>query len=271
MLTILGAVLASAIVVFPLARWQMSLSNNTATVSESLDNAGVKLEMMSAMEDRWRQINDMNLDEFKVATNKTTTYGRYTVSEAFETLGKYNSSTGKCDAETPGDDDKACRVATLTVTGPDGVLPLGPVTATRVASAAKQGNIPLGTIIVWSEAKNPDDWKNWHDCNGEPLAGTQLCKKKNICVAPNYQGMFLRGLGGNSAALGVQQDSSVGRHSHYMYYGGYPYAAGTYAGGHGLLKDQGGAQGYTGTTGPGIDTATRSVNVAVRYLIRINN
>ncbi len=168
MMTVLGAAVAAAVIVFPLARWQMSLSNNTATVSESLDNAGVKLEMMSALEDRWRQINDMNLDEFKVATDKTTTYGRYTVSESFGTLGKYNSSTGKCDAETPGDDDKACRTATLTVIGPDGVLPLGPVTATRVASAGKSGDaFPVGTIFAYTgKLSDLNKLKDWHICDG---------------------------------------------------------------------------------------------------------
>lgn len=142
-MTVLGAAVAAAIIVFPLARWQMSLNTNVATVTNSLDNAGVKLEMMSALEDRWRQINDMNIDAFKAATNKTTKYGKYTVTESYGTLGIYNESTGNCDSGTPDDDDKACRVATLTVTGPEGVLPLGPVTATRVASA--------GSNVIFSQ------------------------------------------------------------------------------------------------------------------------
>ncbi len=132
------------------------------------------------------------------------------------------------------------------------------------------GGAPLGSVIIWTEANNPEDMENWHDCDGGDITGSQLCTERSICVAPNFQGMFLRGLGGKSLALGVEQADSVGPHSHYMYYGGYPYRAGTVANGHGLLKDRGGAQGYTGTKGDEIGDETRPVNKAVRYLIRIN-
>ncbi len=166
-LTILGSAIAAAIIVFPLARWQMSLSDNTASVSDSLDNAGIKLEMISALEDRWRLINDMNIEAFKVATDKTTKYGKYTVSESYGALGIYNEDTGNCDSGTPGDNDKACRVATLTVTGPENVLPLGPVKATRVASSSggkflREPDFSSSKYLIsgknWSYTLEEDGW-----------------------------------------------------------------------------------------------------------------
>ncbi len=163
----------------------MSLADNTAYVQDNLDNAGVKLEMISALEDRWRQINAMEMEEFKSASDKTTEYGKYTVAESFGVLGKYNSSTGKCDAGTPEDEEKACRAVTLTVTGPEGVLPLGPVTATRIASASgghylKEPDMDKGVLLgsgPWWTATMPFD--------GLIMAGA------GACCAHNY--VYLNG------------------------------------------------------------------------------
>lgn len=69
--------------------------------------------------------------------------------------------------------------------------------------------IPMGSVINWPYSWMPADAENWRECNGQSLAGTTLCKEKGQCVAPNYQGVFLRGYGGNSGALGALQNNSV--------------------------------------------------------------
>lgn len=69
--------------------------------------------------------------------------------------------------------------------------------------------VPLGTVIIWSRNGMPQDAENWRVCNGQSLAGTELCKQSGQCVAPNYQGFFLRGVGGKSAALGEAQAEAV--------------------------------------------------------------
>ena len=77
---------------------------------------------------------------------------------------------------------------------------------------------------------------------------------------PDLRGLFLRGVGGNSAGLGVKQEDSFKAHSHRT-----PMAA----------KDEGGGfysggsifSGYWDTEEVG-GIETRPVNQAVRYLVR---
>ncbi len=119
-----------------------------------LDQLKNELEMKSALEDRWRQINDMSLDEFKSASDKTTDYGKYKISEAFGALGTYNEN-GTCSGGEPSDSSKkACRVATLTVKDKDGNSVLGPISATRVASAQKSVGGGSNTLVTITESQN---------------------------------------------------------------------------------------------------------------------
>ena len=77
---------------------------------------------------------------------------------------------------------------------------------------------------------------------------------------PDLRGLFLRGVGGNSAGLGVKQEDAFKAHSHRT-----PMAA----------KDEGGGfysggsifSGYWDTEEVG-GIETRPVNQAVRYLVR---
>ena len=79
---------------------------------------------------------------------------------------------------------------------------------------------------------------------------------------PDLRGLFLRGHGGNSAALGVRQEDAFKAHSHDFL-------------GHGVLY--GGVENSyravlqwteTRQTEPTGDIETRPVNMATRYLIR---
>ena len=69
--------------------------------------------------------------------------------------------------------------------------------------------VPLGSVIIWAYGGMPQDKENWRICNGQSLAGTELCKQTGQCTAPDYQGFFLRGIGGKSAGLGQIQTESV--------------------------------------------------------------
>ncbi len=277
MMTVLGAAVAAAIIVFPLARWQMSLSNNAADVTNSLDNAGVKLEMMSALEDRWRQINDMNIDAFKAATNKTTKYGKYTVTESYGTLGIYNENTGNCDSGTPDDDDKACRVATLTVIGPDGVLPLGPVTATRVASAENNNGGGFNTLVKITETGEwvapVDGWYKFQikgaggggaagNCHlsgdyhtggggggGEGGITIRYANLKKGSIIPITIGSGGRGGRGNWGSGGNGEDTIVVINGNEYIGGGGGGGGSTYAGGPGGFGGSGDILGHPGVMG----------------------
>ena len=44
---------------------------------------------------------------------------------------------------------------------------------TRVAVVAKgAGGVPVGTIVAWPVAKNPEDMDNWLECNGQTVNPT---------------------------------------------------------------------------------------------------
>lgn len=134
---LLGAV-AFGLLAIPMARWVISMTETVATNERKVADIGIQLEMQSALEDRWHIINDMSIDQLKAATTKTTTYGKYTVKEEYKAAGKYNTSTGACVAGTPSASEQVCREVTMTVTGPAGTTPLGPVVAIRAATPSER-------------------------------------------------------------------------------------------------------------------------------------
>ncbi len=151
---LLGAV-AFGLLAFPMARWVMQMTQNIAANERSVAALGAQLEMQAIMEDRWHIINDMSIDQLKAATTKTTTYGKYSVKEEYATAGKYNASTGACASGTASGTEQLCRQVTLTVTGPAGTTPLGPVKAFRVATpSSRMAN--LETRVAAAEKKFGD-------------------------------------------------------------------------------------------------------------------
>ena len=140
---------------------------------------------------------------------------------------------------------------------------------TTVKVTAKPiSSIPVGTIISWPVAQNPADWQNpdgsynWLECNGQTISQTAYPELFALLggQVPDLRGLFLRGVGGNSAGLGEKQEDAFKAHSHRT-----PMAA----------KDEGGGfysggsifSGYWDTEEVG-GIETRPVNQAVRYLVR---
>lgn len=59
--------------------------------------------------------------------------------------------------------------------------------------------VPIGTIIAWPVANNPEGWSegNWLECNGQSISPTvypELCAVVGGRV-PDLRGLFLRGYG----------------------------------------------------------------------------
>ena len=89
---------------------------------------------------------------------------------------------------------------------------------TTVAVIAKgTSSIPVGTIISWPVAQNPADWQNsdgsynWLECNGQSISKTVYPELFALMggQVPDLRGLFLRGHGGNSAALGEPQGDAI--------------------------------------------------------------
>jgi hypothetical protein len=80
------------------------------------------------------------------------------------------------------------------------------------------GGVPVGTIISWPSAANPEDPDNWLECNGQgfsPAVYPELSSALGGAAAvPDFRGLFLRGVGNvdnahKSAAIGTVQKDAV--------------------------------------------------------------
>ena len=73
--------------------------------------------------------------------------------------------------------------------------------------------VPIGTVIAWPLGSAPlglhED--HWLECNGQAVDKSKYPRLAELMSnVPDYQGMFLRGLGGNSAkTLGAQQNDAI--------------------------------------------------------------
>ena len=83
---------------------------------------------------------------------------------------------------------------------------------TRVEVKAKgSGGVPVGTIVAWPVATNPEDMDNWLECNGQSISPSVYPELFAVLgnSVPDLRGLFLRGHGGDSAALGVRQGDAI--------------------------------------------------------------
>ena len=139
---------------------------------------------------------------------------------------------------------------------------------TKVAVEAKSsGGVPVGTIISWPVATNPEDMDNWLECNGQSISPSVYPELSAVVgnSVPDLRGLFLRGYGGKSAALGATQDqatasSGIQIATAFIDLGGGGWDGWAYA----PYPQAGGSW----TTLPGTGDETRPVNMAVRYLVR---
>lgn len=94
----------------------------------------------------------------------------------------------------------------LQVHAADGVA-FNPVPVPITAKGA--GGVPVGTVIVWPVSTPPDEAEKWLECDGRSTAGYPELAAKIGGAVPDYRGYFLRGNGGDSAALGQAQGDAI--------------------------------------------------------------
>lgn len=82
---------------------------------------------------------------------------------------------------------------------------------TRVEVKAKGSGVPVGMILAWPVGQNPEDMDNWLECNGQSISPSVYPELFAVVggQVPDLRGLFLRGHGGSSAALGVQQGDAI--------------------------------------------------------------
>ncbi len=85
---------------------------------------------------------------------------------------------------------------------------------TRVAVVAKgAGGVPVGTIVAWPVAKNPEDMDNWLECNGQTVNATVYPELFALVggTVPDFRGLFLRGHGAQASNhYGIVTHQSAG-------------------------------------------------------------
>ena len=88
---------------------------------------------------------------------------------------------------------------------------------TKVQITAKAtSSIPVGTVVTWPsganpDMQNPDGTYNWLECNGQSISQTVYPELFAVIggKVPDYRGLFLRGQGGASDALGTVQNYAM--------------------------------------------------------------
>ena len=68
--------------------------------------------------------------------------------------------------------------------------------------------LEVGMVVAWTLSSNPSD--NYLECNGQSVDSIKYPKLYTLMHnTPDYRGIFLRGLGGNSADLGILQGDAI--------------------------------------------------------------
>ena len=68
--------------------------------------------------------------------------------------------------------------------------------------------LEVGMVVAWTLSVNPSD--AYLECNGQAVDSTKYPKLYALMHnTPDYRGIFLRGLGGNSASLGELQGDAI--------------------------------------------------------------
>ena len=72
---------------------------------------------------------------------------------------------------------------------------------TTISVKSVGASIPVGTVITWPSNSWPSDRDNWLDCNGQSISSAVYPELVGVVGGnvPNYQGVFLRGYGGQTS------------------------------------------------------------------------
>lgn len=125
-------------------------------------------------------------------------------------------------AETAYKEDIKKKDCTVNIYSGSETIPRATLTITRLTKEENQASgVPVGTVITWASANNPNENGTWLECNGQSCtAYPDLVKVLGSNTVPDYRGVFLRGLGNvtsthygtvqhQSAALGTLQGDAI--------------------------------------------------------------
>ena len=72
---------------------------------------------------------------------------------------------------------------------------------TTISVKSGGASIPVGPVITWPSNSWPSDRDNWLECNGQSISSAVYPELVGVVGGnvPNYQGVFLRGYGGQTS------------------------------------------------------------------------
>lgn len=125
-------------------------------------------------------------------------------------------------AETAYKENIKKKDCTVNVYSGSETIPRATLTITRLTKEENQASgVPVGTVITWASANNPNENGTWLECNGQSCTVyPELVKVLGSDSVPDYRGVFLRGLGSvtsthygtvqhQSGPLGILQGDSI--------------------------------------------------------------
>ena len=116
--------------------------------------------------------------------------------------------TYEIENETEDDNGNIFKVASIKIYKDD---ENGPRYSTEIPLSSLENStdgLEIGMVVAWTLSANPSD--NYLECNGQAVDSTKYPKLYALMHnVPDYRGMFLRGLGGNSANLGILQGDAI--------------------------------------------------------------
>lgn len=125
-------------------------------------------------------------------------------------------------AETAYKENIKKKDCTVNVYSGSETIPRATLSITRLTKEENQAcGVPVGTVITWASANNPNESGIWLECDGQSCAAyPDLVKVLGSSTVPDYRGVFLRGFGSvtsthygtvqhQSGTLGTLQGDSI--------------------------------------------------------------
>ena len=116
--------------------------------------------------------------------------------------------TYEIENETEDDNGNVFKVASIKIYKDDENSPRYSTEIPLSSLGNSTDGLEIGMVVAWTLSVNPSD--NYLECNGQVVDGSKYPKLYALMHnTPDYRGVFLRGLGGNSASLGELQGDAI--------------------------------------------------------------
>ena len=116
--------------------------------------------------------------------------------------------TYEIENETEDDNGNIFKVASIKIYKDD---ENGPRYSTEIPLSSlgnSTDGLEVGIVVAWTLSSNPSD--SYLECNGQAVDSSKYPKLYALMHnTPDYRGVFLRGLGGNSTSLGELQGDAI--------------------------------------------------------------